>query len=98
MGKCRRSCSSKCMLPSKRPRSGAPAKRTLAALGISRGSYYRWLKEEAWAKEKSEIRPVQAFEALAEERAAVLAYARRHPYRQTRDRRSNPVELGLPGT
>ncbi len=60
-------------------RSGWLAKRTLAALGISRGSYYRWLKAEAWAKEKEEIRPVQAFEALPEERAAVLAYARRHP-------------------
>ena len=54
-------------------------KRTLAALGISRGSYYRWLKEEAWSKERSELRPVQAFEALPEERAAVLAYARQHP-------------------
>lgn len=60
-------------------RSEWPAKRTLAALGISRGSYYRWLKEEAWAREQEEIRPVQAFEALPEERAAVLAYARAHP-------------------
>lgn len=60
-------------------RSEWPAKRTLAALGISRGSYYRWLKEEAWAREQEDIRPVQAFEALAEERAAVLAYARQHP-------------------
>ena len=34
-------------------RSGWSAKRTLAALGISRGSYYRWLKEEAWAKEQA---------------------------------------------
>jgi putative transposase len=60
-------------------RSGWSAQRTLAALGISRGSYYRWLKEEAWAKEQADFRPVQAFEALPEERAAVLAYARRHP-------------------
>jgi putative transposase len=60
-------------------RSGWSAKRTLAALGISRGSYYRWLQEEAWAKEPTDVRPVQAFEALAEERAAVLAYARKHP-------------------
>jgi transposase InsO family protein len=60
-------------------RSGWPARRTLAALGVSRGSYYRWLKEEAWVKEKEAPRPVQAFEALAEERAAVLAYARQHP-------------------
>jgi putative transposase len=60
-------------------RSGWPAKRTLAALGISRGSYYRWLKEEAWAQEAADVRPVQAFEALPEERTAVLAYARAHP-------------------
>jgi transposase InsO family protein len=60
-------------------RSGWPAKRTLAALGIPRGTYYRWLKEEAWAREKKEeVRPVQPFEALAEERAAVIRYARRH--------------------
>jgi putative transposase len=60
-------------------RSGWSAKRTLAALGISRGSYYRWLQAEAWAKASADVRPVQAFEALAEERVAVLAYARRHP-------------------
>jgi putative transposase len=60
-------------------RSGWSAKRTLAALGISRGSYYRWLKEEAWSKEQADVRPVQSFEALPEERAAVLAYGRRHP-------------------
>jgi transposase InsO family protein len=60
-------------------RSGWSARRTLAALGISRGTYYRWLKEEAWAREsKDKVRPVQPFEALPEERAAVLGYARRH--------------------
>jgi putative transposase len=60
-------------------RSGWSAKRTLAALGISRGSYYRWLKEQAWTQEQEEVRPIQPFEALPEERAAVLAYARAHP-------------------
>ena len=60
-------------------RSGWPAKRTLAALGVSRGSYYRWLQEEAWAQEAADVRPVQAFEVLPAERAAVLAYARQHP-------------------
>jgi putative transposase len=60
-------------------RSGWSAQRTLAALEIPRGTYYRWLKEEAWAREKKEVLPpVQPFEALPEERAAVLAYAREH--------------------
>jgi putative transposase len=61
-------------------RSGWPAQRTLTALGVRRSTYYRWLKEEAWAKKrKEEVRPVQPYEALPEERAAVVAYARSHP-------------------
>src|SRR5690606_24868417 len=31
-------------------RSGWPVRRTLGSLGVSRTSYYRWLREEAWAK------------------------------------------------
>jgi putative transposase len=62
-------------------RSGWPAKRTLAALGVSRRSYYRWLKEEKWAQQlpTAPVKPVQVYEALTEEKEAVLAYARRHP-------------------
>jgi transposase InsO family protein len=64
-----------------RARSGWPAKRTLAALGVPRRTYYRWLKEEAWARAlpAEPARPVQPYEALAEEKQAVLAYARKHP-------------------
>ncbi len=64
-----------------RRRSGWPAKRTLAALGIPRRTYYRWLKEEAWARALPEepAKPVQPYEALPEEKQAVLSYARRHP-------------------
>jgi putative transposase len=64
-----------------RRRSGWPAKRTLAALGIPRRTYYRWLRQEAWARALPEqpVRPVQPYEALPEERQAVLDYARRHP-------------------
>lgn len=64
-----------------RERSGWPAQKTLAALGISRRTYYRWLKEEKWAKQLAEapVRVVQAYEALPQEREAVLAYARQHP-------------------
>src|SRR5207245_3978480 len=64
-----------------RQRSGWPAKKTLAVLGIPRRSYYRWLREEAWARvlPAEPVKPVQPYEALAEEKAAVLDYARRHP-------------------
>ena len=64
-----------------RRRSGWPARRTLAALGIARRTYYRWLKEEAWARALPGelVKPVQPYEALAEEKQAVLDYARRHP-------------------
>jgi transposase InsO family protein len=50
-------------------------------LGIPRRTYYRWLKEEAWAKvlPAEPVKPVQPYEALAEEKAEVLAYARTHP-------------------
>jgi putative transposase len=62
-------------------RSAWPAKKTLAALGIARRSYYRWLKEEKWARElpAAPARPVQPYEALAPEKEAVLSYARQHP-------------------
>jgi putative transposase len=62
-------------------RSGWPAVRTLQALGMSRRSYYRWLKEEAWARAlpAEPVRPVQLYEALPQEKEAVLAYARKHP-------------------
>jgi transposase InsO family protein len=62
-------------------RSGWPVKRTLAALGIASRSYYRWLKEEAWARTRpaEPPKPVSPYEALPEEKQAVLAYARKHP-------------------
>jgi transposase InsO family protein len=64
-----------------RRRSGWPAKKTLAALGIPRRTYYRWLKEQAWARAlpAAPVKPVQPYEALPEEKQAVLDYARRHP-------------------
>lgn len=55
-----------------RTRSGWPATRTLLALGVSRRSYYRWLKEEAWSKAVPVAKPVQPYEALPAEKAAVL--------------------------
>lgn len=61
-------------------RSGWSARRTLAALGIARRSYYRWLKEEAWARAapSKPVKLVQPYEALAAEKAKVKAYALQH--------------------
>jgi hypothetical protein len=58
-------------------RSGWPVEKTLTSLGVSRSTYYRWLREEAWAKPASTeaVKPVQPYEALPEEKAAVKAYA-----------------------
>jgi hypothetical protein len=57
-----------------RKRSGWSARRTLRALGIARRTCYRWLKEEAWARAMPEqpVKPMQPFEALPEEKQAVL--------------------------
>lgn len=64
-----------------RERSGWPAGKTLAALGVTRSTYYRWLREEAWAKVQPAAppKPVQPYEALPEEKEAVKAYALKHP-------------------
>ncbi len=62
-------------------RSGWPVGKTLAALGVTRTTYYRWLREEAWAKAPPAEPPrlVQPYEALPEEKAAVKEYALAHP-------------------
>ena len=53
-------------------RSGWPTGKTLTSLGVSRSTYYRWLREEAWAKPRSAevLKPVQPYEALPEEKAS----------------------------
>jgi transposase InsO family protein len=62
-------------------RSGWPVGKTLVSLGVSHSTYYRWLREEAWAKPTSAevVKPVQPYEALPEEKAVVKAYALKHP-------------------
>lgn len=52
----------------------------MAALGIASRSYYRWLKEEAWAKDRpaEPAAPVSPYEALSDEKKAVISYARKH--------------------
>jgi putative transposase len=62
-------------------RSGWPARKTLAALGVAPRSYYRWVKGGAWAEQRpaEPPSPVSPYEALSEEKEAVIAYSRKHP-------------------
>ena len=63
-----------------RTRSKFPVRKTLAALGISPSTYYRWKREEPWNRKTGvSLKPHQAFEALPEEKQAVRAYALAHP-------------------
>lgn len=53
---------------------------SLSILGVPVTTYYRWLREAAWEKEKTPpIKPVQVYEALPEEKLAVKNYALKHP-------------------
>ena len=49
-------------------------------MGIAPRSYYRRLREEAWARERpaEPSPPVTPYEALSEEKQAVITYARKH--------------------
>ena len=64
-------------------RSGWPVERTLSALGVSRTTYYRWQRTAALRVGEWPCRPppqpVQPYEALPEEKAAVKEYALKHP-------------------
>lgn len=64
-------------------RSGWPVERTLTALGISRTTYYRWQRASSLRIAGEHVGPprppIQPYEALPEEKAAVIAYALKHP-------------------
>lgn len=79
-----------------RRRSGWPAKKTLAALGVAPGSYYRWRRAKSWERE-SIPKPVPPYEATADEKAAVLGYARRHPDVRHRELAWRMVDEGVAG-
>lgn len=57
-----------------------PVNESLRHLSVPRGTFYRWKRERAWEQEASEpVSPVQAFEALPEEKRAVVRFALEHP-------------------
>ena len=57
-----------------------PVSQSLKILGVAPRSYYRWQKEAAWQRAAREpVRPVQVYEALPVEQAAVKRYALAHP-------------------
>lgn len=61
-------------------RSRMPITTSLKHLGVKRSSYFRWKRAERWQQPRSEpVPPVQAFEALPEEKQAVVNYALLHP-------------------
>lgn len=80
-----------------RNRSGWPVKRTLAALGVPPRSYYRWLKQQLWNRPKSaKTAPaVPPYEALPEEKKAVIDYARKHTHLRHREMAWKMVDEGV---
>jgi transposase InsO family protein len=78
-------------------RSRWPARRTLAALGVARSTYHRWLREEAWARAlpAAPVAPVRPYEATEEEKQAVVAYARKRPELRHRELAWRMVDEGV---
>ena len=63
-------------------RSGWAVRRTLAALEISPGSYYRWCQPRASESASSDERPLgrgSMYEVLESERRTIVEYALIHP-------------------
>ena len=70
------------LVQTSKERSGWPARRTLAALEIAPGSYYRWFSSASpggAAAGPSSSASGSIYEALPEERRAIVDYALTHP-------------------
>lgn len=75
-------------------RSGWSVRRTLRQLGVSPASYYRWQKRKGSAPTAA-MKPVQAYEATAEEKQAVRSYALKHPGIRHRELAWRMVDEGV---
>jgi transposase InsO family protein len=65
------------MVTQTKRRSGWPVYRTLAALGVPRSVYYAWKTRETLTDRIG--KPCRTYEVLAQERAAICAFALRYP-------------------
>ena len=73
----------KTLVQQTKQRSGWPARRTLTALEISPGTYYRWCQPKAWTESVPSNRGLRGrgstYEVLESERRMIIEYAMTHP-------------------
>jgi len=80
-----------------RQRSGWPIRRTLHALEIPRGSYYRWRKEVAWDAPRARSQAGSLYELLDSERHSIVRYALQHPEIRHRELAWRMLDEGVCG-
>ena len=80
-------------------RSGWPVRRTLAALEISPGSYYRWCQPKAPAisapSSRTPLGRGSMYEVLKSERRTIVEYALTHPEVRHRELAWNMLDAGV---
>lgn len=67
------------MVQQTKTRSGWPVRRTLRALEIPPGSYYRWVRAARWRTPRARSPTGSLYELLDAERRAIREYALTHP-------------------
>jgi putative transposase len=80
-----------------RQRSHWPIRRTLEALEIPRGSYYRWRKEAAWTLRRARSPAGSLYELLDAERRIIRDYALQHPEVRHRELAWRMLDEGVCG-
>lgn len=80
-----------------RQRSHWPVRRTLEALEIPRGSYYRWRKDGAWNQPRARSPAGSLYELLDSERQAIIDYALKHPEVRHRELAWRMLDKGVCG-